>query len=312
MVRYSRISEVAHLPDIQSRQLFSGSLVALRDCSCRSPMGPCGSEEASSTNQVVFTRTGVFVKHTGRRSVVGEPTQALFLNRNETYRVSHPASGGDNCTVMSVQPGLLAEVLSGYNRDAGDLETVRFAISHARLEPQLILAHHTLRRTCQLADVDHMRVEETAIELLASTIDAAYRARGVALSPARPGTIESRRDLTEATKVLLCGNPTATHSLSALARELNSSPFHLARIFRNEVGLPIHQYLLRLRLVLALERLADGCTNLSALALDLGFSNHSHFSTLFGRIFRTSPSAFRRNLRGATLQNLRKSLSVVA
>lgn len=300
------------MPEIDSRQLYAGSLITLRDCCCHSPMGPCGSEEATSTHQVVFTRTGVFVKHTGRRTVVGEPTQALFLNRNETYRVSHPAPGGDRCTVMSVQPRLLADVLSPYHDEASDLEKVRFALSHARLEPGVILAHHTLRRICRTADLDVMRVEETAIQLLVTTIESAYHGAGIGLSRARLGTIESRRQLAEATKLVISTNPTATHSLSTLSRQVNSSPFHLARIFSSEVGLPIHQYLLRLRLVLALERLADGCTNLSALALDLGFANHSHFSTLFSRIFGTSPSAFRRNLRVAALENLRKNLTVVA
>jgi AraC-like DNA-binding protein len=263
-------------------------------------------------HQVVFIRTGVFVKHTGRRSIVGEPTQALFLSRNEPYRVSHPAPGGDRCTVMSVEPRLLSDVLRQYDGKWADLEKVRFPLSHARLDPRLVFAHHALRRICRIIDIDHMRIEETAIELLASTIDAAYCARGVTPSRARPGTVESRRKLAEATKVMLCANPTATHSLSDLARKLASSPFHLARIFSSEVGLPIHQYLLQLRLALALERLGEGCTNLSALALDLGFANHSHFSTLFGRVFGASPSALRRQLRPPATQNLRKKLTVLA
>lgn len=300
------------LPHIQTRQLFAGPLISLRDCDCHSPMGPCASEESTPAHQVVFTRTGVFVKHTGRCSVVGEPTQALFFNRDETYRVSHPAQGGDKCTVMSVDGKLLADVLLLYNEDASDGQKVCFAPSHVRLNPALILAHHKLRRLCRQSDFDVMHVEEIAIALLGATIDTAYRHTGISPTRARADTLKSRRELAERTKLTICASPAASHSLSSLAKALNSSPFHLARTFSAEVGLPIHQYLVRLRLVLALERLADGCTNLSALALDLGFASHSHFSRVFGRVFGRSPSSFRRNLRGTAFRNLRKNLIVAA
>jgi AraC-like DNA-binding protein len=275
-------------------------------------MGPCGSEESVAAHQLVFTRTGMFVKHMGRRRVVGEPTHVLFLNPDETYRVSHPAPGGDNCTVLSVQPSLVADVVSQYDAAAAERNEVRFAVSHAPLEPRVILAHHALRRASRYAGTDAMLIEETAIDLLSATIAGAYRARGISRGSRRAGTIESRRDLAEATKVMLCGDPTVNHSLSALARNLNSSPFHLARIFSAEVGFPIHQYLLRLRLVLALEKLSDDYANLSALALDLGFASHSHFSTLFRRIFGTSPSGFRRAVNSPDIDELRKNLKVSA
>ena len=60
------------------------------------------------------------------------------------------------------------------------------------------------------------------------------------------------------------------------------------------VGAPVHQYLLRLRLAVALDRLDGGERNLSALALDLGFSSHSHFTTAFRRHYGLVPSALGR------------------
>jgi hypothetical protein len=44
---------------------------------------------------------------------------------------------------------------------------------------------------------------------------------------------------------------------------------------------------------LALERLMDGEPNLSALACDLGFTSHSHLTSVFRRTFGTTPSGFR-------------------
>jgi AraC-like DNA-binding protein len=108
----------------------------------------------------------------------------------------------------------------------------------------------------------------------------------------------------------LASCPSASPSLATVARAVNSSPFHLSRVFRHEVGMSIHKYLVRLRLALALEWLADDTTGLSAVALGLGFASHSHFTTVFRRTFDLSPSAFRRTASGNRLRKLRKDLQV--
>jgi AraC-like DNA-binding protein len=78
-------------------------------------------------------------------------------------------------------------------------------------------------------------------------------------------------------------------SLSELARAVFSSPFHLARVFRRETGTSLHGYQTRLRLSVALERLADGASDLTTLALDLGFASHAHFTDAFRRGFHPFP-----------------------
>jgi AraC-like DNA-binding protein len=65
------------------------------------------------------------------------------------------------------------------------------------------------------------------------------------------------------------------------------------RTFRAHEGLPIRRYLARLRLRLALEQLAEGGEDLTGLALDLGYADHSHFTNAFRREFGMSPSRFR-------------------
>jgi AraC-like DNA-binding protein len=99
-------------------------------------------------------------------------------------------------------------------------------------------------------------------------------------------------------KARLAADPAADVTLPALAREVAASPFHLARTFRAEAGVPVHQYLLRLRLNLALDRLADEpSTPLSTLALDLGFASHAHLTVTFRRVFGLAPSEARARLR---------------
>ena len=97
-------------------------------------------------------------------------------------------------------------------------------------------------------------------------------------------------------------------TLSEIGKEVACSPYHLARLFRREVGLPLHGYLNRLRLRAALERLTDGGARLIDIALDLGFSSHGHFTDAFRREFGLSPSAFRHQPVPATLRRMRKNL----
>ena len=54
----------------------------------------------------------------------------------------------------------------------------------------------------------------------------------------------------------------------------------------------VYKYQTRLRLSRALLELPT-CASLTELALDLGFSSHSHFTTTFKAAFGISPSLFR-------------------
>ena len=72
--------------------------------------------------------------------------------------------------------------------------------------------------------------------------------------------------------------------------------FHLCRSFRRATGLTLHAYRDEVRLRLALERLQHGERDLSRLALDLGYSSHSHFTAAFRHTFDMPPSTARKLL----------------
>jgi AraC family transcriptional regulator len=104
------------------------------------------------------------------------------------------------------------------------------------------------------------------------------------------------RALVDAILLRLVSDPSGRHSLAQLGRELGISPFQVARLFREQTGSSVRQYLIRLRLAVALERLAEGERNLSALAADLGFASHSHFTTTFRRVIGETPGRLRERL----------------
>jgi AraC-like DNA-binding protein len=63
-------------------------------------------------------------------------------------------------------------------------------------------------------------------------------------------------------------------------------------VFQQLEGMPLYRYQLRLRLARALALLGD-YDSLTSLALELGFSSHSHFSAAFRQAYRQTPSAFK-------------------
>lgn len=99
---------------------------------------------------------------------------------------------------------------------------------------------------------------------------------------------------------VLARDKTEPIQLDSLARAVNCSKFHLCRLFKRETGSTLTQYLHRLRINEAMEFLADGEEDLSRLAFDLGFSSHSHFTSVFRRELGVPPSEARALCQGPT------------
>ncbi len=70
-------------------------------------------------------------------------------------------------------------------------------------------------------------------------------------------------------------------SMHDIADAAAVSVFHLARSFKRQTGLSLHQYRQRLRLASVLQRLSDGERDLPGLAYDHGFCSQSHLGAVF-------------------------------
>ena len=86
-------------------------------------------------------------------------------------------------------------------------------------------------------------------------------------------------------------------SLQALANESGYSRVHFVRMFKAATGSSPHNYLLNLKLERARELLKIPSMSLIDIALDCGFSSHSHMSRLFHKNVGVTPSAYRRSVR---------------
>jgi AraC-like DNA-binding protein len=137
---------------------------------------------------------------------------------------------------------------------------------------------------------DPLFIEETVVGMLLSIL---RHSDGCAhwFSSRKPTPQQQR--LVEQARMLLTLQTERRVPLAVLASHLGCSAFHLCHSFRLVEGMTMHEYRMQLRLRTAVERLL-GCrsTNLSHLAIELGFSSHSHFSAVFRRTFGTKPSRF--------------------
>jgi AraC family transcriptional regulator len=275
--------------------LHQSARTHMRDFRCVAPRSHLGRETAAALDHLLFTRRGVFTKHLGRRrgsAITAEPTHVLLYNQGESFFTSHPGEGGDAGTVLGYSPGVLREIARELCLTGWDGAIVRFPVSHVLAAPRTLLRVFRLRDRLAKRLATPLEADEELLRTLAEVMSHA----SVTSSRAHPRTEQTRRkrrELVETVKQLLAASPPQPASLTTLAERLDTSPFHLTRLFRQETGVPLHQYHTRLRVTAALDRLAESSATLSAIGLDFGFSSHSHFTAAFRSVFGVPPSRVR-------------------
>jgi AraC-like DNA-binding protein len=254
---------------------------------CTAPQSGGVGEEHAITTQVILPRRGVFgVCRSGDR-VLADPNVAVILEANSSYSVDHPGTGGDCCTVLVFDDGVLAEAL-GDSRPGSAPVSVRTQLA--------------TRALTRRSSADDLATEESAFAVLMLLADDFGAA---AHKPSHVGDVQRKR--VEQACAMIANQPEAPWRLATIAKAIYVSPFHLARQFRTTTGTTIWRYVLRLRLVAALDRIAEGETSLSRVASETGFSHHSHLTKHFRAMFGTTPSDIRTKLTRRSLENLKSS-----
>jgi AraC-like DNA-binding protein len=305
----ARMASARELP-LTFRELYRSPIVTVREYGCRAGRGGPGGEEYSDSNNIVLMRHGAFCKHFGRRSTTADANQAVFFSKGSTYRVSHPADCGDRGTIFVVSPRVLNDIVRELDPAIDDRPERPFPFVTGPCDTQVYLRHRELVMRLEAADREPLEPiwsDVTALQLVADVLEAAFQRHGATRKRRRVGTDVAHADRVEAAKTYLACRIGERITLDEVAREVHLSPFHFARVFQRRSGVPVHRYLTRLRLRAALDRLIGGADDLTGLALDLGFSSHSHFTDAFRAEFGCPPSAARKL---STLRQLSKNLEV--
>lgn len=266
---------------LSERTLLDRDGVQIADVTCHSRRGPGDDLEHAGHHAVVFVRRGCFVHSAGGVERLLDPTRAFCLNAGQEQRYDHPHGGGDDCTSIRLAPRLLASLWGGDpTLPSGPLPS----------PPWLDLGHRLLLAAARRGH-DPDEVVERTISLTAAALEQIDPGR---VAGARPATVRARRALVDAARAALVSDPNRT--LAGLAGALDVSPHHLSRLFRAATGHTISRHRIRLRVRVALERLADGEHDLAGLAAGLGFVDQSHLSRAVRDETGHTPSALRRAL----------------
>lgn len=266
------------------RLLFAGDTLAVG--SHRLPANDPHFESygPASAFFIVFPRSSTMIEYAGGERFVGSPAVAPLYNRGQEYRRRRISEEGDFCDWFAIAPEALREVVGQFDPCAADSDRL-LRFSHVRVEPRDYLEQRAVVEHLAGA-ADPLFVEETMLGVLGRVLERAYGRRAVPV-------LRSQEELARAADAMLARTFARNLPLARMARELGSSPYHLARSFKRTMGITLHQRRLVLRLHASLAMLRDRNDNLSAIALDLGFADHSHFTMAFRRQFGVTPSRWR-------------------
>jgi AraC family transcriptional regulator len=264
-----------------SHLLLATDTVAVWDVLCSGRCRQKSAEECVSATHLVFPYRGVFVRHMGQVETVAEANQVVFFNENDPYRVSHPVGGGDASLSVGIDEAMLLELIPAdflHAKDRALFNRYRMRID-ARTQLISALVRHRLARGV----TETLEAEDLILSLVS-------RALGKRTSYAASGSL-GRQKLVDRAKLVLSSNLGRRWTLAEIGAAVGVSPVYLTQVFRQVEGLPLYRYQLQLRLARALD-LLDDCSDLTGLALDLGFSSYSHFSTAFKQAYGLTPLAF--------------------
>jgi AraC family transcriptional regulator len=78
-----------------------------------------------------------------------------------------------------------------------------------------------------------------------------------------------------------------------IAGQLDMSPFHFARMFRQSTNESPHQFIMRCRIDAAKKLLIESDRSIADIAFDVGYKSQSYFTTRFALLAGMTPAAFR-------------------
>lgn len=280
-----------------SETLFRGEHTAAGEFRCPVDHPNFPREGAMHAYEVVFPRTAVRIRRADVPEFVADANLVTLYNRGQQYERAAIDRRGDNSDWLAVDEATARELAAHFDPATAEAAApLRFACAPGT--PALALRQRRLFARMRAPELDALGIEEEILELFRRVLGQAHAAEGTLFAaPAAPHS-----DAVERARELLGVHFREPWSLGDLARACGVSSFRLAHLFRRATGSSLHAWRIRLRLHAALEVLRDspGC-DLTGLALDLGFSSHSHFSASFRRGFGVTPSELR-PLRAAAYQ----------
>ena len=272
------------MSDFEVNLLLATRTVAVRHVRCAGTCRHRSAEECSAATHLVFPFRGTYLRHVGSDQAVADANHVLLFNAGEGYQVSHPVAGGDDSLVLALSEPLLGELAPPALLSRR--EQLGFRLQSLRIDPRAQALVALLRHGLRSGSIETLEAEGLLLTLVSRTLGPR--------TAREPGATPAKRRLVDRVKLLLASDLARRWTLAEIATEIGGSPVYLTQAFQQVEGLPLYRYQLHLRLARALDLIATS-EDLSALALDLGFSSHSHFAAAFKQAYGRPPSEFKQS-----------------
>jgi AraC-like DNA-binding protein len=247
------------------RSLVASKTLVAEEIVARPELPPSGE---TTRRQLVITYSGAFEFQVGRSLSWVDPTRLLFAEADVDFVDHHVVPGvGHRSLILSPDASALDE-LSG-NSGAAFSDRLRACSLNVQMFAQ------RLRRS-----TDDLASEELGLAILVAGLGEKRR-----VSIHDPGCVRKA-------KALLHDSNEPRRTLTDIASEVGVTPIHLTQAFKRSEGVPLYRYQTQLRMGRALAELPER-DDITDLALDLGYSSHSHFTAAFRSAFGVTPSAYR-------------------
>ena len=276
------------MADDPDRIVFESSIAKIG--AFRLPAGHPAFEDTGPAHNYcfVFPRHACWIEHEGERPFVADSTTVPLYNPGRPYRRGLIDPAGDASDWFSVAPGVLREEVGRFDARAAAHPERLFVRGAIDGPPGLFVAQRQIFNSVDAGGPENaLYAEEAVLTLLDAVLRRVYDGARAGGPPAPQKALASR------TRAYLARTFLQRESLGQVAAAVGASPFHVCRVFRRETGYSLHRYRTALRLRWSLQPLAEG-VDILTVALQSGFSHHSHFTMAFKRAFGMPPSAFRR------------------
>jgi AraC-like DNA-binding protein len=257
----------------------SGTRVVDHDC--HKPAGARGSYEYGLDYGLVLLRRGGYWREVHGQGAYLGPTDAFFERPFVEQRMVHHRDGGDRCTSLWLSETAVYAL-------AGDIAIPDEPIMTT---PAIDLRHRELLVALRHG-IDRFEVDERLAQLVGALTERAAQGRFTAR---RSTTRANHGRMVQDVREAIIADP-AGADFGDLAQTVGHTRFHVSRIFSRVTGMTLSQFRNRVRVAIALERLADGLENLAILAADLGYVDQSHLSRVVRANTGERMSALRRRL----------------
>ncbi|HMJ91692.1 MAG TPA: AraC family transcriptional regulator [Candidatus Acidoferrum sp.] len=239
----------------------------------------------------------------GRGSIAGQDGQVAFermtagFYRQEHALLTATREGGARHQFLTVElaPAFMGEHLNGDRAHLHPIveRTLKGENAAALSTPVRLTTEHqelvgSLRQPPVFASAQRLWYRAKTLELMAAFLFKAppekelFCQRQNRVAQDRVDRVISilKRDLSE------------PPSLETLGKEVGCSSFYLSRMFSQQMGKTISQYMRDLRMERAAELLRAGKMNVTEVAMEVGYSSSSHFSTAFHETFGCCPGLY--------------------